>query len=170
MGVQDIISYTLFTNPISSGAYSYAKTASIAVRDYIGLQPRVQVKMVTPDPVPLWKLAAASGPFIRLAAISGTAAIILGATGTHRKYPDEKGQDQKEVFKTASFYHFVHTLALMGLPLCRAPYIAGTFMVSGIVLFCGSCYYYAFTGDKRFSRFTPIGGTCFILGWLGMIF
>lgn len=36
-------------------------------------------------PVPLWKLAAASGPYVKLAAISGAAAVILGAVGSHSK-------------------------------------------------------------------------------------
>lgn len=36
-------------------------------------------------PVPLWKLAAASGPYVKFAAISGAAAVILGAVGSHSK-------------------------------------------------------------------------------------
>lgn len=37
-------------------------------------------------PEPLWKLAASSGPFIRLAGINGAAAVILGAYGAHSKF------------------------------------------------------------------------------------
>lgn len=37
-------------------------------------------------PVPLWRLAAATGPYIRLAAFSGAVAVILGAYGSHRKF------------------------------------------------------------------------------------
>jgi len=47
----------------------------------LGLRPKSEVKMVSP--VPLWKLAAATGPYVRLAAISGAAAVILGAIGSH---------------------------------------------------------------------------------------
>lgn len=50
---------------------------------YLGVKPKVEVKMASP--VPLWKLAAASGPYVRLAALSGAAAVILGAIGSHRK-------------------------------------------------------------------------------------
>lgn len=39
----------------------------------------------------------------------------------------------------------------------------------GMVLFCGTCYYTAFTSDRRFGKLAPIGGTCFILGWLSMM-
>lgn len=36
------------------------------------------------------------------------------------QYDDEKGE-QRRVFDTASRYHFIHTLALLGLPMCRRP-------------------------------------------------
>lgn len=38
------------------------------------------------DPIPLWKLAAATGPYIKCAALSGAMAVILGAYGSHSKY------------------------------------------------------------------------------------
>jgi len=49
----------------------------------LGLKPKSEVKMVLP--VPLWKLAANTGPYVRLAAISGATAVILGAIGSHSK-------------------------------------------------------------------------------------
>ncbi|KMR01402.1 hypothetical protein RF55_953 [Lasius niger] len=51
--------------------------------NYLGLKPKVEIKMA--QPVPLWKLAAASGPYVKLAAISGAAAVILGAVGSHNE-------------------------------------------------------------------------------------
>ncbi|KAJ8680592.1 hypothetical protein QAD02_016379 [Eretmocerus hayati] len=169
MGFQDALNYALFTNPISAHTLQITKATVDGVSNLIGLKPKTVevIKMVPPEP--LWKLASATGPFVRLAALSGAAAVILGAYGSHKNYPDEKGQEQRRVFDTASRYHFIHTLALLGMPLCRMPYLAGTFMLSGIVLFSGTCYYYAFTGKRTYSRLTPIGGTCFILGWLGMM-
>ncbi|KAL0132588.1 hypothetical protein PUN28_000386 [Cardiocondyla obscurior] len=120
-------------------------------------------------PIPLWKLAAVSGPWVKLAAVSGASAVILGAIGSHWHYPkDEIGQEQRRIFETANRYHFIHTLALLGLPLCKHPAVASILMMSGIVLFCGSCYYTAFTNDRTFSKTTPIGGFCFILAWCSM--
>ncbi|XP_015608423.1 transmembrane protein 256 homolog [Cephus cinctus] len=169
MGIQDALHYAFLSNPISTGAAGYVKSAVGLVKDYVVSKPQVEVRMVQADPVPLWKLAAATGPFVRLAALSGATAVILGAYGSHKQYPKDNNREQQRVFETASRYHFIHTLALLGLPMCRAPFIAGIFMLSGMVMFCGTCYYYAFTGEKRFSRVTPIGGMCFILGWLGML-
>jgi len=167
--LNDTLNYVLFTNPLCSNTISAAKAAVNGVTGVLGLTPnKVEViKMVAPEP--LWKLAQQSGPFVRIAAISGAAAVILGAYGSHKAYPDEKGQEQRRVFDVASRYHFIHTLALLGSPLCRMPYLVSSFMITGILLFSGTCYYYAFTGDKKYSRLTPIGGTCFIFGWLAML-
>lgn len=119
-------------------------------------------------PIPLWKLAAANGPYIKLAALSGAAAVSLGAYGAHKNYPNEVGLERKQVFETANRYHFFHTLALLGLPMCRHPFLAATFFISGILMFSGSCYYHAFTGDKSYNNVTPFGGVCLIMGWLTM--
>lgn len=35
---------------------------------------------------PLWRLAQATGPFVRIAAISGAAGVILGAYGSHSMF------------------------------------------------------------------------------------
>lgn len=49
----------------------------------MGLQPKQEVIM--PPPVPLWKLASCAGPYVKLAGLSGAAAVILGAYGAHSK-------------------------------------------------------------------------------------
>ncbi|XP_072746824.1 transmembrane protein 256 homolog [Anoplolepis gracilipes] len=174
MGLQDAV-YTAVTAPFniiyktSAGTASYALGAASSATNYLGFKPKVEVKMA--PPIPLWKLAAASGPYVQLAAVSGAMAVILGAVGSHRHYSkDERGKEQRRIFETANRYHFIHTLALLGLPLCRFPLVTSSFILSGILLFCGSCYYTAFTGDRRFSTTTPIGGFCFILGWCSMFF
>lgn len=51
----------------------------------------------------------------------GATGVILGAYGAHRKYPKDSPQDFKIIFETANRYHFLHTLALLGVPLCRYP-------------------------------------------------
>ncbi|XP_066594454.1 transmembrane protein 256 homolog [Prorops nasuta] len=158
MGIQDALNYAFLTNPISSGLFSAFK--------YYGTPKATEMKVA--PVIPLWRLASEAGPYVRLAGLSGAAAVIFGAYGAHRSY--KENLDLKEVFRTASWYHFIHTLVLLGLPLCRARVFVATFMLLGITMFCGSCYYYAFTGEKKYSRITPYGGVCFIIGWLGMLF
>ncbi|CAB3237520.1 unnamed protein product [Arctia plantaginis] len=128
------------------------------------LPPPIIIKM------PLWELAQEAGPFVRLAGLSGAAAVVLGAMGAHRTFPEpETKEDLRKIFDTANRFHFLHTLALVTVPLCRRPAIAGAFFVTGMGLFCGTCYYHAFTGDRSLRRLTPIGGSCLILGWLAMV-
>uniref|UniRef100_A0A1B6D1E7 DUF423 domain-containing protein n=1 Tax=Clastoptera arizonana TaxID=38151 RepID=A0A1B6D1E7_9HEMI len=117
---------------------------------------------------PLWKLACDSGYFVKLAGIMGAAAVALGAYGAHGHLPHDDKIDLKDVFDRANKYHFIHSLALLGVPLCRYPKISGTFFVLGMFMFSGSCYYLALTGDRSYNRITPVGGICFIIGWLAM--
>lgn len=76
---------------------------------------------VITEKTPLWKLAAETGPYVRIAAVMGASAVILGAYGAHRTYPKDKEQELRVVFETANRYHFFHSLAILGLPLCRNP-------------------------------------------------
>ena len=49
-------------------------------------------------------------------------------------YPKENGQEQKRVFDTASRYHFIHTLALLGLPMCRMPIVVRDYFILLIII------------------------------------
>lgn len=136
---------------------------NVVTKPYQLLNSKPKTKTMSP----LWKLASDTGPFTKIAALSGAFATIINAYAAHT--PHLKDQDLIRIFDTASRYHFIHSLVILALPLCRSPYLTCTFMLSGIILFSGSCYYYAFTGDKRFNKVTPFGGTCYILGWLSML-
>lgn len=73
------------------------------------------------DPVPLWKLSQQTGPFIKIAGICGAAAVALGAYGAHKSYPKDRVKELKAIYETGNRFHFIHTLALMGVPLCKNP-------------------------------------------------
>ncbi|KAM4747984.1 transmembrane protein 256 isoform 2-T2 [Rhinophrynus dorsalis] len=74
----------------------------------------------------------------------------------------------KELYATGNQYHFLHSLALLAVPHCRRPMLAGSLLTSGMVLFCGTFYYQALTGDPTLTRAAPYGGTLLILGWAAM--
>lgn len=157
---------TLMINTVAEGTMNILRQ--------IGIFKPKSASQPLPPPVimrmPLWELAQEAGPYVRLAGISGASAVILGAMGAHRKFPEtETKEDLRKIFETANRFHFLHTLALVTVPLCKRPLIAGSFFIAGMGMFCGTCYYHAFTGDKSMRRLTPIGGTCLILGWLAMV-
>lgn len=92
-----------------------------------GLKPKVQpavtqaASQVMQSTLPLWRLAGRHMYFVRLAGLSGAAAVILGAYGAHRPFPENSEVDLRKIFETANRYHFFHTIALLGVPLSRSP-------------------------------------------------
>ncbi|XP_037348339.1 transmembrane protein 256 [Talpa occidentalis] len=111
-------------------------------------------------------MAGPGATFRRLAAVSGAGAVGLAAYGAHgAQFPDAYG---KELFFKANQYHFLHSLALLGVPHCRKPLWAGLLLTSGTTLFCTSFYYYGLSGDPRIQTLAPVGGSLLILGWLAL--
>lgn len=81
--------------------------------------------------MPLWRLAQEAGPFVRLAGLSGATAVVLGAMGAHRTFPEtDTKEDLRKIFDTANRFHFLHTLALVTVPLCKRPYVVSIFSVT----------------------------------------
>jgi len=114
----------------------------------------------------LHRFVRLGSPFVRLAGISGAAAVALGAYGAHSFSADKP--EMKRVYDTANFYHFVHTLALLAVPMTRRPVLTGTLMVAGMTLFCGTIYYHALTEEKSLRRYTPYGGIMLMMAWVSM--
>jgi uncharacterized membrane protein YgdD (TMEM256/DUF423 family) len=44
--------------------------------------------------------------------------------------------------------------------------LPASLFIAGIVLFSGSLYVLALTGQRWLGAVTPLGGVCFLLGWL----
>ncbi|KAG8194507.1 hypothetical protein JTE90_013259 [Oedothorax gibbosus] len=107
--------------------------------------------------------------FIRMAGLSGAVAVAMGAYGSHAFYNKPVAEELKAAYKTANYYHFLHTLALLAVPLTNRPKLVGALMMTGMIVFCGTCYAYALTGNRAFSKYTPYGGTCLIVAWLSMM-
>ncbi|XP_045470207.1 transmembrane protein 256 homolog [Harmonia axyridis] len=157
-----ISKYVLYENPVS-------KSVKYIMTEKSFVPSSKQITVIT-EKTPLWKLARENGSFLRLAGVMGASAVALGAYGAHRKYPEGKAELLKPVFETANRMHFFHSLALMGVPMCRNPAVAGSLFLMGTILFSGPCYYYAFTGDNKLGKLAPVGGTILIIAWLSLAF
>lgn len=111
--------------------------------------------------------------------ILGALAVSLGAFAAHGLKP-HLSPYQQDIFKTGNQYHFIHLLAMFMLvfwldkydhPMLRRAFWA---MFLGIVLFSGSLYLLAihdiFALPKAIlGPITPLGGLCFIIGWVLLI-
>jgi uncharacterized membrane protein YgdD (TMEM256/DUF423 family) len=100
-------------------------------------------------------------------------AVALGAFGAHG-LKARLDAYQMSVYEKAVFYHFVHALGLLIVSFLPK---TGTFsefatswvcglLLAGIVLFSGSLYVLAVTGNRALGAITPIGGVCFIAAWV----
>lgn len=117
-------------------------------------------------------------PFIRLAAILGALAVILGAFGAH-SLEQLISPESLETFDTGVRYHFYHTImiALIAVLLhFREKKIwrtAAWLFALGIVLFSGSIYLLSIREivdlGSWLGPITPIGGTFFIAGWICLL-
>ncbi|KAL5540229.1 hypothetical protein UlMin_044469 [Ulmus minor] len=104
----------------------------------------------------------------KIAAISGVAAVGLGAYGSHGFKP--KNLTYKEVWQTASLYHLIHTAALVAAPITKRPNIYGGLMTAGIIAFSGTCYAVALLEDRKYSSMAPFGGFAFMAAWASLLF
>jgi uncharacterized membrane protein YgdD (TMEM256/DUF423 family) len=104
--------------------------------------------------------------------------VILGAFAAHG-LKNIINTQSLSVFQTGVQYQFYHGIALLVLSVAQPQLMftpsqivyakrAGFFFVVGTVLFSGSLYLLATTSMKAFGPMTPIGGVCFIIGWLLM--
>jgi len=116
--------------------------------------------------------------FIALAALFGLLAVILGSMGSHL-LDQTLSKEALEHIDTGLKYQFYHVSALLGVAILSSLHrnqdsstlkISGFAFILGIILFSGSLYFYAITGNKQFSKITPFGGFSFILGWLFLFF
>ncbi len=115
--------------------------------------------------------------FIRLAAAFAALAVGMGAFGAHA-LKALLTEYQLDIYKTAVQYQFFHVFALFIVALLIDRFAhpllarAGWFFVAGILLFSGSLYLLACRdilgiGPANWlGPLTPIGGLCFIIGWL----
>ncbi len=106
-------------------------------------------------------------------AVAMALAVTLGAFGAHglRGTLDVYSMG---VYERAVFYHFVHAIGLLIVPLfVRAGALTetagsrvGMLLAAGILLFSGSLYALAISGVRVLGAVTPFGGLAFIAAWL----
>jgi uncharacterized membrane protein YgdD (TMEM256/DUF423 family) len=119
---------------------------------------------------------------ILIAGILGAVGIVCASFSAHglenllveMEYSPELIGKRLDQFDVGVRYHLLHTVALVavaavpfGSPTVRR--WASRFMIAGIVLFSGSLYALVLTNRTGFGMVTPLGGLCWIVGWLALI-
>jgi len=109
--------------------------------------------------------------WIIISVISGFTGVAIGAFGAHG-LREILSPQMLEVYKTGVLYQLIHSVVLLALSLntlikAKLPSI---FFLVGIILFSFSLYLYSTSGIKFFAMITPVGGFCFLIGWLLIIY
>lgn len=113
---------------------------------------------------------------LAIGAILGALSVAIGAFGAHAlkgKFAEER---YEQTFETGVRYQMYHSLAILLIGLMigvvgeiQILNIAAYFMLAGIVLFSGSLYALSVTGIRKLGAITPLGGVCFIVGWICIV-
>lgn len=115
--------------------------------------------------------------FLKAAALLGALTVILGAFGAHtlKQFISDKSI---LTFETGVRYQFYHVFALLITGILYKEFAgksllwAGRMFGLGILLFSGSLYFLSVvnlsenTGLRGVGAITPLGGACFIAGWV----
>jgi uncharacterized membrane protein YgdD (TMEM256/DUF423 family) len=111
--------------------------------------------------------------FVIIGALSGAISVGAGAFGAHALRSRLEPR-LFEVFETGAQYQMYHALALIAAAwvASRWPSTAanasGWLFLAGSVLFSGSLYAMALTGVRALGAITPLGGVCFVAGWVSL--
>ncbi len=110
--------------------------------------------------------------FLMIAAVGGFFAVVIGAFAAHG-LKQTLAPEMLEVVKTGVQYQMYHALALLlvGLWLSHKPAAiglkaSGLAFILGVLLFSGSLYALALGAPRWLGPITPLGGLCFLIGWL----
>lgn len=104
-------------------------------------------------------------------AVYGCSAVALGAFGAHA-LRGAMTASQMEVWHAAVQYHFWHTLAFALAAILpsrlRTRTLALWLFAIGVPLFSGSLYALVLGMPRWVGAITPLGGVCFMLGWIAL--
>ncbi|QEY17378.1 DUF423 domain-containing protein [Cellvibrio sp. KY-GH-1] len=110
--------------------------------------------------------------FILIAAVSGFLSVVVGAFAAHG-LKKVLTPEMIEVVKTGVQYQMYHALALLmvALLLIHKPSTPGLkaggwAFILGSLMFSGSLYALALGAPHWLGPITPLGGLCFLMGWV----
>jgi uncharacterized membrane protein YgdD (TMEM256/DUF423 family) len=111
--------------------------------------------------------------FLIIGALSGAISVGAGAFGAHALRSRLEAR-LFEVFETGAQYQMYHALALLAVAWVASRWpstlvnASGWLFLAGTILFSGSLYAMALSGVRALGAITPLGGVCFIAGWVSL--
>jgi uncharacterized membrane protein YgdD (TMEM256/DUF423 family) len=105
------------------------------------------------------------------AALAGFTGLVAGTFGAHG-LKGRIAEDMLANHHTGVLYHLIHAVALLSVAIIAGALrsslaiVSGSLMLVGIVIFSGSLYVMAITGQRWLGMITPLGGVSFIVAWV----
>lgn len=102
-------------------------------------------------------------------------AVMLGAFGAHALEAVLTANDRVATYDTAVQYHMFHALAILicGVIYSQRPHrlikTSSWLFTAGTAIFSGSLYVLSISGLTFLGAITPLGGLCFMAGWVVLI-
>ncbi|WP_058829283.1 DUF423 domain-containing protein [Paenibacillus polymyxa] len=110
--------------------------------------------------------------WIMVGSIMMMLAVAIGAFGAHI-VKARIDADALVIYETGVKYHMIHAVGLLIIALAAGQWGPSTrlrwaarLLFTGIILFSGSLYVLSLTGIRVLGAITPLGGVCFIAGWI----
>lgn len=113
--------------------------------------------------------------WFRIAAFFLMTGVALGAFGAHA-LRGRLSPESLQIYQTGVLYQLIHGLGLFTVAWAASQnagpgvHRAGWALSAGIVLFSGSLYLLAVTGERWLGAVTPLGGVAFLSGWAFLAF
>lgn len=112
--------------------------------------------------------------YLAAAGLNGAMGVMLGAWAAHG-LEGRLSPAALDWIRTGASYQLWHAAALLGLAALATRHATRLIAVAGIgfglgaLLFGGSLYLYAWTGQSWLAMITPLGGALMIGGWLAIL-
>ncbi|XP_017114356.1 transmembrane protein 256 homolog isoform X1 [Drosophila elegans] len=180
MSLAEALDYLIVSNPVSETILSTVMAFLDSIGWHMRKMPLEESYLVlhpsshhyVRSHSSLYCLAGCHYHFVRLAGIGGASAIFMGAYCKYvlRDLDDVRDQlDSQAYADVANRIHFLHSFAMMAMPLAHYPLLTGTLMITGTLCFSGSMYYRALTGEQWMQPYATMGGFCLMAAWLSLI-
>ncbi|XP_061171018.1 transmembrane protein 256 homolog [Saccostrea echinata] len=106
--------------------------------------------------------------FLRIGGLSGALAVSMAAYGAHD--PElQSNLQRRQIYEKGYKMQLVHSVALAYSENCNKPFLTGVFFTMGILLYSGSCYAHALSGNDRLRKITYAGEAVLTVAWLSLL-
>ncbi|XP_062570581.1 transmembrane protein 256 homolog isoform X2 [Saccostrea cucullata] len=105
---------------------------------------------------------------LRIGGLSGIVAVSMAAYGAH--VPDlQNNLQRRQIYEKGYKMQLLHSVALAHSENCRFPYVTCGLFTLGILLYSGSCYAHALSGNASYRYFTYAGEATLAAAWFSML-